>query len=507
MAAQTLMVLGTASDVGKSLVATGLCRIFARAGIRVAPFKAWNMSNNAYVCLDGGEIGWAQALQARACGLEPIVDMNPLLLKPTTEHSSQLIIRGRVTGTVFARHTDRDFLQEQVRSSFCRLRQAYDLLVLEGAGGAAEINLKDRDIANFAMAEMADASVLLVADIDTGGVFASLVGTMELLEAPERDRVVGFIINKFRGDVSLLEPGLRVVEERTGKPVLGVLPYLSDLGLEAEDSVSIHTDRRRQSVFSVETVNIAVIAPPYIANFTDFLPLAQVEAVRLNYVVSPDEITVADAIILPGSKNSIADLRWLKARGWPHKLQQGRADGKWIFGVCGGYQMLGEEIADPLGVEGELTTETGLGLLPVQTVLSPHKTTQRVDVQWQVGEQSGVFSGYEIHMGQTQGATGQTPLFRVRALGAKEYADGCVSPDGRVCGTYLHGVFESGEFVQAWLTQLGAERRIRVQVDWQDWQEQRNANLDRLADMLDAHLDMPAIWATAGMRESTDSCG
>ena len=501
MAAQTLMVLGTASDVGKSLVATGLCRIFVRGGRRTAPFKAWNMSNNAYVCLDGGEIGWAQALQARACGLEPSVDMNPLLLKPTTEYSSQLIIHGRVVETAVARRADRDFLQEQVRLSFSRLSQAYELLVLEGAGGAAEINLRDRDIANFAMAQMADAPVVLVADIDRGGVFAALVGTMELLEPPERERVIGFIINKFRGDVSLLEPGLRVVEERTGKPVLGVLPYLSDVGLEAEDSVSIDTYRRRQPGFSAETVNVAVIALPYIANFTDFLPLAQIEAVRLNYVHSPDEIdeiTVADAVILPGSKNTIADLRWLKTHDWPDKLQQAQAAGTCILGLCGGYQMLGAEIADPLGVEGEPTIEPGLGLLPVRTVLGAGKTTRRVEVQWQLGEQDGICSGYEIHMGQTWGALSRTPSLEIRALGAKAWsADGCASLDGQVWGTYIHGLFESGAFVQAWLTQCGARRGIQVRVPWQSWQTERNRRVDRLADMLAEHLDMATIASLA----------
>ena len=486
------MVLGTASDVGKSLIATGLCRIFARAGRRVAPFKAWNMSNNAYVCLDGGEIGWAQALQAWACGLEPCVDMNPLLLKPTTDQDSQLIVRGGVAG--IARYAEQEYLRDQVRVSFQQLSQEYELIVLEGAGGAAEINLRDRDIANFAMAEMADAPVLLVADIDRGGVFASLVGTMELLEPVERERVVGVIINKFRGDVSLLESGLRVVEERTGKPVLGVLPYLSDLGLEAEDSVSIETYRRRQPSFSTETVNVAVLAPPYIANFTDFLPLAQIEAVRLNYVHSPDEVTDADAIILPGSKNTIADLRWLKIQDWPDKLQQARTDGQCILGICGGYQMLGAEIADPLGVEGEPTIEPGLGLLPVQTALAPDKTTRQVEVHWQLGANSGVFSGYEIHLGQTWGAIKWTPLLEVRVLGAREWsAAGCTSPDGQVWGTYIHGLFESGEFVQAWLTQCGARRGIQVRVPWQSWQTERNIRLDRLADVLAEHLDMSTI--------------
>src|SRR5436190_16040041 len=407
--AKTLMVLGTASEVGKSLIVTGFCRLFYRAGVRVAPFKAQNMSNNAYVCLDGGEIGWAQALQARACGLEPTVDMNPVLLKPTSERGSQVIVQGRVWGNVSFRDFDRDSLREKVRESFLRLSHNYELIVLEGAGGAAEINLKDRDFVNFAMAEMADAPVLLVGDIDRGGVFASLIGTMELLEPPERERVKGFIINKFRGEKALLEPGLRFLEERTGRPVLGVLPYLRDLGLEAEDSVSLETYRNRQRSFSPATVNVAVVCLPHISNFTDCLPVARVGAVTLNYVQHPQEIAGADVVILPGSKNTIADLRWLKERGWPPALRQTRDRGGWIVGVCGGYQMLGEEVADPLGVEEERTTERGLGLLPLRTGLAAEKTTGRVEAQWNIGSQTGVFPGYEIHMGHTKVGEGGGP--------------------------------------------------------------------------------------------------
>src|SRR3989442_14515003 len=291
--AKTLMVLGTASEVGKSLMCTGFCRLLYPAGVRVAHFKAQNMSNNAYVCLDGGEIGWIHALQARACGLEPAVDMTPVLLKPTSERGSQVIVQGRVWGNVSVHDFDRDSLREKVRESFLRLSQDYELIVLEGAGGAAEINLKDRDFVNFAMAEMADAPVLLVGDIDRGGVFASLIGTIELLEPQERERVKGFIINKFRGEKALLESGLRFLEERTGKPVLGVLPYLRDLGLEAEDSVSLETYRNKQRSFSPATVNVAVVCLPHIANFTDFLPLARVSAVPLNYVQQPQEIAGA----------------------------------------------------------------------------------------------------------------------------------------------------------------------------------------------------------------------
>jgi adenosylcobyric acid synthase len=492
--AQTLMVLGTASEVGKSFVVTGLCRYFARLGLRVAPFKAQNMSNNAYVCLDGGEIGWAQALQARACGLEPTVDMNPILLKPMADHLAQVVVHGQVQGTVAAFQFDREVLREKIRDSFLRLNHQYDLLVLEGAGGAAEINLKDRDLVNFAMAEMADAPVILVADIDRGGVFASLVGTMELLTPEERPRVKGFIINKFRGDLHLLEPGLQMLEERTQRPVLGVLPYLADVQLEAEDSVSLETYRRQQLPFSPATVNIAVVVLPHIANFTDFLPLAHIEGVRLNYVHHADEILNADVVILPGSKNTIADLRWLKARNWPDALARLHIEEKEIVGVCGGYQMLGEEVADSLGVEGPPSKENGLHVLPLSTELAAHKTTRQVEALWHVGERSGLLRGYEIHMGRSLTHTANASRFFVRTHVHKDWQpEGAISKNGRTWGTYLHGLFENGAFLQEWLAQVGARRGVTVRVPWPQWTEQRARHFDRLADVLSEHVDMTTI--------------
>lgn len=498
--AKTLMILGTASEVGKSLIVTGLCRSFFRAGIRVAPFKAQNMSNNAYVCLDGGEIGWAQALQAKACGLEPCVDMNPILLKPTTEQTSQIVVQGRVWGMVSAQSFDRDQLQAKVRESFVRLSQNYDLIVLEGAGGAAEINLKERDIVNFAMAKMAKAPVILVADIERGGVFASLVGTMELLEPEERERVQGLIINKFRGDKALLQSGLRMLEERTSKPVLGVLPYLPDLNLEAEDSVSLDSYCKSQPVFSPATVNVAVVAFPHIANFTDFLPLARAAAVVLRYVRKPDEIANADVVILPGSKNTIADLRWLKVGHWQSALQQLRAQGGWVVGVCGGYQMLGQEVTDPHGVEGEQTTECGLGFLPLYTELVREKTTRRVKVRWWIGPTGGIFSGYEIHMGHTRIRAGIEPRFFVSPPEGRGWKpDGAVNHEERIWGTYVHGLFESGSFLQTWLASIGAKKDVKVEVAWQEWQQERDSQLNNLAKALEEHIDMARIYSWLGL--------
>ena len=505
------MILGTASDVGKSLIATGLCRLFSRAGLRVAPFKAQNMSNNAYACFPDGEIGWAQALQAWACGLEPNVDMNPLLIKPSTEQSAQVVVQGKVWKTVSGWDFDRSYYQHKVRQSFTRLSRNYDLIVLEGAGGAAEINLKDRDIVNFAMADMADAPVLLVADIDKGGVFAALVGTMELLEPAERERVKGFIINKFRGDLRLLAPGLHMLEDRTARPVFGVLPYLSDIALEAEDAVSLETYYKTQPPFTSSTLNIAVVCFPHIANFTDFLPLSQVSGVRLNYVHTPDEIVNADVailpdvVILPGTKNTIADLRWLKAEKWLSVLRKLRQAGQWIVGVCGGYQMLGEEVADPLGTEGQATAETGLGFLPLRTEMVQTKTTRRVEGQWQIGMEGGVFDAYEIHLGQTHSredakdiAKDITPRFSVRAFEATQATpEGAMSRDGKVWGTYLHGLFESGSFLRAWLAQVAAERVLQdqVHIPWDSWRVERATQCDRLATAVEHALDMQAIWA------------
>jgi adenosylcobyric acid synthase len=457
------------------------------------------MSNNAYVCLDGGEIGWAQALQARACGIEPSVDMNPVLLKPTTERTSQVIVQGRVWGTASARSFARDQLREKVRESFIRLSQNYDLIILEGAGGAAEINLKDRDIVNFTMAQMADAPVILAADIDRGGVFAALVGTMELLEPAERERVRGFIINKFRGDKALLESGLHFLQERTGRPVLGVLPYLADLGLEAEDSVALERYRKNPPAFASATVNVAVVAFPHIANFTDFLPLASVGAATLRYVQKPEEITDADVVILPGSKNTIADLRWLKDGNWPQVLRQLHTAGKAIVGVCGGYQMLGEEIADPLGLEGQRTVERGLRFFPVKTVLAQEKTTRQVEAQWRIGEKTGVFSGYEIHLGRSTKSAEVPPRFLVRPIGGEKWQpDGAVSAEGKTWGTYLHGLFESGSFLQAWLGPIGETKGVTVRSEWRQWRGVRDARLDSLADALEAHVDMAAIRSWLG---------
>ena len=499
--AQTLMILGTASDVGKSLIVTGLCRLFSRAGARVAPFKAQNISNNAYACFPDGEIGWAQALQAWACGLEPNVDMNPLLLKPSSEQRVQVVVQGKVWKTASAWDCNRFYFQDKIKESFTRLSRTSDLLVLEGAGGAAEINLKDRDIANFAMADMADAPVLLVADIDRGGVFASLVGTMELLEPAQRERVKGFIINKFRGDLSLLEPGLRMLEARTGRPVLGVLPYLPDIALEAEDSVCLETYYKKQPSFGSSSLNIAVVGFPHIANFTDFLPLSQLRNVRLNYVRTPEEIVQADVVVLPGSKDTIADLRWLKSENWFPMLNKLRQAGRWIVGVCGGYQMLGQEVADPFGVEGRPTVEVGLGFLPLRTELGRSKTTRRVEGQWRIGTERGVFDAYEIHMGQTQVLGDVMPRFWIRYEGIQSQPDGAVSQEGKVWGTYLHGLFESGPFLRAWFGQVVMDAMEQIDVPWRSWRVERAAQCDRLASAVEQALDMPAIWALVENRQ------
>jgi len=349
MKARALAVLGTGSDVGKSLITAGLCRLFLRAGVRVAPFKAQNMSNNSYVTPDGKEIGRAQALQAQACGLDPDADMNPILMKPESDRSAQIVVQGQVWGKAEARtyFERRAELAERVRESYERLANQHDLIVIEGAGSAAEMNLRDRDLANWFAVGLADARVVLVADIDRGGVFAQVIGTLDLLAPPERARVIGIIINKFRGDATLFDDGVRFIEQRTGLPVLGVVPMLRDLILDQEDSLEI--DRARQAPFAPDRINIAVVLLPRMSNFTDVRRLAAEEDVILRYAAEPRDLAGADIIVIPGTKNTIGDLRYLREAGFPEVFREHVEQGRELLGLCGGYQMLGRSIADPEG--------------------------------------------------------------------------------------------------------------------------------------------------------------
>ena len=504
--ARALMIQGTASHAGKSLIVAGLCRLFSQDGLRVVPFKSQNMALNAYVTRDGGEMGWAQAMQAEAAGVEPRVEMNPILLKPQSEQGSQVILLGKVFGTASAReyYGLRERLWPAVVKSYRRLAADADLVLIEGAGNPAEPNLMEREIANMAVARLARAPVILVGDIDRGGVFASLLGTMTFLKPKDRKRVNGFIINKFRGDPSLLTSALEQLAKKARRPVLGVVPMLSGLYLPEEDSVALDDEAEAGAPRSLASrVTIAVVWLPHIANFTDFAPLGLDPRVELVYARRPADLAPARLALLPGSKDTIADLRFLKAQGFDRALRAHLERGGAVGGICGGYQMLGRVVADPHGVEsgGE---ESGLGLLPVATVLEREKITRRVSARllpgpW--GSESDEWDAYEIHMGRTVAAGGLVPLFSIRRGGAEpcEETDGLITPDGRVWGTYLHGCLDAPvvrDRLLAWLERL-APRPLALPSA--DYRTLREGAYDSLADALRRALDLPAIRNLIGI--------
>lgn len=492
---KALAILGTGSDVGKSLVTAGLGRIFHRSGVRVAPFKAQNMSLNSFVTADGGEMGRAQVLQARACGLHPHVDMNPILLKPEADRRSQVVVQGKVwgsreAGSYFDAQTE---LAHYVRQSYERLAAQYELIVIEGAGSAAEINLRDRDIVNWPVAEMADARVILVADIDRGGVFAQVIGTLDLLEPDERERVLGVVINKFRGDRRLFDDGVAMLEKRTGVPVLGVVPFVRDLTLDQEDSVTIESGST-EAAFSADTVNIAVILLPRMSNFTDFNELAAEADVALRYARAPEDVVDADVIILPGSKQTIQDLQYVRDKGFAAALASHVQARREMVGVCGGFQMLGKRIADPHGVEGGGQVE-GLHLLPVDTELHPDKQTVQVMANVLLPGMSGeeMVQGYEIHVGLTARRAGE-PCFRILDE-AGDREDGAMSADGAVWGTYIHGVFDDPAFRRAWLNRVRVRKGLapRPVAESMKVTQRLSSALDEWADHVVRHVDMTAV--------------
>ncbi len=483
MKARTLMVQGTASSVGKSLLVAGLCRRFARRGVRVAPFKAQNMSNNAAVCPDGAEIGRAQALQALACGIEPSAIMNPILLKPQGDSTSQVVVRGQALGACSARdyQTRKRTWLPLVRECIEELRASYELVVIEGAGSPAEVNLRKNDIVNMRTAELAEAPVLLVGEIDRGGVFAQLVGTLALLRPAERARVRGLVVNKFRGDATLFESGVRFLEQRTRRPVLGVVPYLRDLRLPEEDAATLAC---AEPARAGNALRIDVVRHSRIANFTDFDALRAEPDVELRFIERPSDAH-ADALILPGTKSTIADLRELRKSGLAEHVARELARGAEVVGICGGYQMLGRSVHDPAGVESAPDSERGLGLLPVETVFRSEKRTVRARG---THRSSGLaVEGYEIHMGETR-VHGAAPLVALEPDGRP---DGCADASGRVWGTYLHGIFDAPEFRRHFLDGLRARRGLAplgVAAAFSPTRE-----LDRLAQCLEEHIDCAAL--------------
>ncbi|GAB2882285.1 cobyric acid synthase [Pseudoduganella ginsengisoli] len=463
---RTLMVQGTTSDAGKSTVVAALCRLFKRAGVRVVPFKPQNMALNSAVTSDGGEIGRAQALQAVAAGVEPHTDMNPVLLKPSSDIGAQVIIHGKVRAEMNARdyHQYKTVAMGAVLESHQRLLAQYDTVVVEGAGSPAEINLRDRDIANMGFAEAVDCPVVLVADIDRGGVFAHIVGTLSCLSDSERNRIIGFVINRFRGDIKLLEPGLDWLEQQTGKPVLAVLPYLHGLYLDAEDAV--------QPVQSTKgAFKIVVPSLPRMSNHTDFDALRAHPDVDLQFIRQGEAIPAADLIIIPGSKNTRGDLAWLREYGWPAHIARHLRYGGKVIGICGGFQMLGREVTDAFGVEGAPGVSPALGLLEMATVLTQEKRLVQVHGTCAFAPDAAV-TGYEIHMGVSEGAALAQPAFIIDGR-----AEGALSADGQVLGTYLHGLFDAPQACAALLAWAGLRSAYRV-----DTAALREASLDRIAD-------------------------
>ncbi|GAB6082894.1 cobyric acid synthase [Desulfuromonas carbonis] len=496
--ARALFIGGTGSDVGKSIIAAGLCRLLHQRGYRVAPFKAQNMALNSAVTAEGGEIGRAQALQAVACGIPAHTDMNPVLLKPNSELGSQVIVQGRPVGNMTVReyHRYKESAWQAVEESYRRLAGNYEVVVLEGAGSIAEVNLRDHDIVNLRAAVLADAPVVLVADIERGGVFASILGTLELLRPEERARVAGVIINRFRGDAQLLASGIELIEDRSGVPVLGVVPWL-DLQLPEEDSLGL-TRKRRPA--QLEELRIGVMRLPRISNFSDFDALEREPGVSLHYLERPEEVAGLDLLILPGTKSTIPDLQFLQRSGLARAIHDFHAAGGRIVGICGGFQMLGRHLADPEGVESETLAAEGLGLLDVETVLLGLKQTHQVEAV--VSTEGGLgglpagspLQGYEIHVGETsRGALAQPLLQIVRRSGrTTSLEEGAASADGRVWGSYLHGLFDNQELRAALLSGLRQRRGLAPAPPTPDHDLERE--LDRLAAHLETHLQLEPLF-------------
>ncbi len=492
--------MGTASDVGKSVVVTALCRVFARAGVRVAPFKSQNMSNNAAVCPGGGEIGRAQAVQAQACGLEPSPDMNPVLLKTGSGMLCQVVIRGRARFQMGVNDYERYRTEAwpEIVSSYNNLARDFELIVIEGAGSAAEINLRHRDIVNWEIAELADAPVLLVADIDKGGVFASIVGTIELLAPKERRRVKGVLINKFRGDQKLLEPGLRFLEQRTGIPVIGVIPWQQGLGLPQEDAAMLDGIAMRRGD---KPMTIGVIHLPSISNYTDFEALEDEPDVAVHYLSDPGMAPRLDVLIIPGTKSTVADLKWLRASGWENFIVRHRRTGGWVLGICGGYQMLGRRVIDADRVESATPETIGLGLLEMETTFQAEKITDRIRAIHLTT--SLPVSGYEIHSGRMTGIAASRALFRLthRDSSAVNELEGVRSDDGRVIGTSIHGMFDSAGFRRNFLDEIRTSKGLApLEFAAQDDADaNRRTAFDRIADVLEQCVDMSQVAALCAL--------
>jgi len=494
--AKLIMVQGTSSNVGKSILVTALCRIFKQDGYKVAPFKSQNMALNAFVTQEGGEIGRAQAVQAEACGIAPSVDMNPILMKPEADSKSQIVVNGKVDRTISAReyYEYAPLLLDTALAALNRLREQNDIVVIEGAGSPAEINLRQREIVNMRIAKTAGAPVLLAGDIDRGGVFASLIGTIDLLEPEERGYVKGYLINKFRGDASLLKPAIDVLEDRTSIPVLGIIPYLRNMAIAQEDSV--YLDECKSGLGETD-LDIAVIRLPRISNYDDFDALAT-DGASVRFVSKTGEIGNPDLIIIPGTKSTIPDMEYLWQNGLAETIIKKAGKGTHVLGVCGGYQILGKMIYDPHKTESETTELKGLGLLDTETTFEKEKSTTQVSGQVRfnnglLADMAGCeVGGYEIHMGRTRLFTAQ-PAFQITKTpkGPADYLDGASNAEGTVLGTYIHGIFESDSFRRGF---LNAIRRYKGIPERQAGYFDRDKEYDKLADIVRARIDMNKIY-------------
>ncbi|MCL9776318.1 cobyric acid synthase [Vibrio methylphosphonaticus] len=477
---QALMVQGTTSDAGKSVLVAGLCRVLARRAVKVAPFKSQNMALNSGVTQDGGEIGRAQVVQAQAARVIPTVDMNPVLIKPNSDTGAQIIIQGKAFTNMDAVdfHGYKKIAMPYVMDSFSKLSQQFDTIIIEGAGSPAEINLRENDIANMGFAENADVPVIIVADIDRGGVFAHLYGTLALLSESEQRRVIGFVINRFRGDISLLEPGLDWLEEKTGKPVLGVIPYLHGLNIEAEDAIVGEQIKNDQTKLSV-----VVPVLTRISNHTDFDALRLHPDIDFRYVGKGEPLGSADLIILPGSKSVRDDLAYLREQGWDKEIYRHLRYGGKVMGICGGYQMLGNTISDPLGIEGVSGTTQGLGLLKLDTELAEHKQLKNVTGEIQLLEQCLPVQGYEIHAGVSQ-VNEKQPI-----IDSDGVTDGALNEDSTVLGTYWHGLFDSADMVE-----LLAEWVNGSQMQSFSIADEKEKAIDLIADAIEEHMSLDLLW-------------
>ncbi|MDO6447204.1 cobyric acid synthase [Colwellia sp. 1_MG-2023] len=483
MAAKTLMVQGTTSDAGKTTLVAALCRIYAKQGLKVAPFKPQNMALNSAVTACGGEIGRAQAVQAQAAKVELSVDFNPILLKPQSDKNAQVIIHGKVFSSMDAQdyHDYKTIAKQAVFASHQRLEQSFQRIIVEGAGSPAEINLRAGDIANMGFAEQADCPVIIIADIDKGGVFAHLVGTLALLSETEQARVVGFVINRFRGDIKLLESGLTWLEERTQKPVLGVIPYIHGLHIAAEDAVS------EQQQVTQAKLKVIVPVTPRMSNHNDFDALRVHHEIDFQFIYASElkatTLPPADLIILAGSKNTRADVAFLKQQGWDQQIQKHLRYGGKVFGICGGYQMLGQTIADPFGIEGDKGETSGLNILPMSTVLSADKTLKNQQGTLTLAGKNITVQGYEIHLGITEHFSAMTPL-----LSINNQTQGAISEDGQVAGCYLHGVFDQADAIDTLALWCGASLQ-----NSQNLEEIQEQAIEKLAYVCQAHMDIDKL--------------